>query len=381
MAMLFFEGEPDFQHGEVPAVGVLFAILGTPEAPTASAVRPYLRQFLGDPRVIEVSRPLWWLILNCFVLPFRPKRSAEAYSTVWTEEGSPLMVISEKQVAGVRERLAAELGSPVHVALGATYGNPSMRSALDGLRAKGCRRILFFPLFSHYSSTSTGAALDAMMRVLMTWRWVPEIRTIHQYHDEPGYITALADSIRERWQMDGEPDLLLMSFHGLPQRYLDAGDLYHCQCLKTARLLAEALRLGPKRWVPTFQSRFGREPWIKPYTDMTIKALPAAGIKKLDVVCPGFAADCLETLEEIEEENRGYFMEAGGEQFRYLPALNDRPDHVALLAELVQRNLGGWVQSKDTWDHEEAARAGQASCRRAETLLANPAKDVATIGS
>ena len=373
-----FRGEPDFEHGEVPAVGVLLAILGTPDEPTAPAVRRYLREFLGDPRVIELSRPVWWLILNLFVLPFRPRKSAALYASVWTDEGSPLLVISRKQEAAIAERLTAGYRSPVHVALGATYGNPSMASALDALQAKGCRRILFLPLFSHYSSTSTGAAYDALARELATLRRVPELRTIFQFHDDPVYIEALAASVRERWQAEGEPDKLLMSFHGVPQRYLEGGDPYHCQCLKTGRLLADALALPDERFQISFQSLFGREEWIKPYTDKTIEALAKSGVEKLDVICPGFAADCLETLEEIEGENREIFMEAGGKQFRYIPALNDRTDHIDALVNLIDRNLRGWATSSDdhggeVYDADAVAAAAADSRRRAEALRACPA--------
>lgn len=366
-----FRGESDFAHGEVPEAGVLLAILGTPDAPTPSAVRRYLREFLGDPRVIELSRPVWWLILNLFVLPFRPKKSAALYASVWTDEGSPLLVISQKQQAAIAAGLAASYEREIPVALGATYGNPSMASALDELQAKGCRRILFLPLFSHYSSTSTGAAYDALARELATLRWIPELRTILHFHDDPGYIAALASSVHERWDRDGEPDMLLMSFHGVPQRYLENGDPYHCQCLKTGRLLAEALGLGDDRHQVSFQSLFGREEWIKPYTDKTIEAMAKSGIRKLDVICPGFAADCLETLEEIEVENREIFMHAGGEQFRYIPALNDRTDHIESLVALIEGNLGGWVDRRDGDARDAEA---DTSRRLAEALRACPAR-------
>lgn len=368
-----FRGEPQFEHGEVPAVGVLLAILGTPDAPTAPALRRYLRQFLGDPRVIEYSRPLWWLILNLFVLPFRPRKSAALYASIWTDEGSPLMVISRKQQSAIAEGLSSRFKSPVHVELGATYGNPSMASALDALRAKGCRRLLFLPLFSHYSSTSTAAAYDALAAELATLRWLPELRTIFQYHDDPAYIEALAASVRERWQAEGEPEKLLMSFHGVPQRYLEAGDPYHCQCLKTGRLVAEALELESGRWQVSFQSLFGREEWIKPYTDKTIEAMARSGVERLDVMCPGFAADCLETLEEIDVENREIFLGAGGKQFRYIPALNDRPDHIATLVDLIARNLGGWAATEESWDFEAVAAESAASRRRADELRSSPA--------
>jgi len=376
-----FRNEADFTHGEIPAVGVLLAILGTPDAPTAAAVRRYLRQFLGDPRVIEVSRPLWWLILNLFVLPSRPRKSAELYASIWTEEGSPLLAISQRQRTAIASELEQRNGARVEVALGATYGNPSLPAALDGLRAKGCRRILFLPLFSHYSATSTGAAFDALVAELRTLRWLPELRTVCQYHDDPAYIAALAASVREHWQTQGEAEMLLMSFHGVPQRYLEHGDPYHCQCLKTGRLLAESLGLPARRWQVSFQSLFGREEWIKPYTNATLVAMAGAGIRSVDVICPGFAADCLETLEEIDMQNRVGFLDAGGETFRYIPALNDRPDHIAALCDLIERNLAGWLPADNTQRRAALRAEAAASRQRAEALRAEPAQRDAGYGA
>ncbi|MEM8961220.1 MAG: ferrochelatase [Acidobacteriota bacterium] len=368
-----FDGEPDFEHGEIPAVGILLAILGTPEAPTEEALRPYLRQFLSDRRVIEIWPPAWKLILEAFILPSRPAKSAEAYASMWAEDGSPLLLISKEQQAGLARRLGERLGTPIHFALGSTYGEPSMAAGLEALRDKGCRRILFVSMFPQYSSTSTGAAFDAGMRALMRWRWLPELRTLTRWHDKPGYIDALANSVRELWDAEGEPEKLVMSFHGVPQRYLEDGDPYHCQCLKTGRLLAERLGLPRDRWVVCFQSLFGREEWIKPYTDETLKAMAKAGIKKVDVICPGFSADCLETLEEIEEENREYFLHGGGEQFRYIPALNARDDHLDFLADLIEQNLGEWVADRDGYDVAGATREAAVSKQQADALLACPA--------
>ncbi len=372
MPKSFFQGEPGFQHGEIPAVGILVVNLGTPEAPTAKAVRPYLREFLWDRRVIEISRPKWWLILNLLVLTFRPRKSAEAYASIWTEEGSPLLLYSQRIGEKMEEVLRRSVGGPLHVRLGMTYGEPSVASALAELKAKGCRRILVLPLYAHYSSTSSGAAFDAVMRELMTWRRVPEVRTVQEYHDEPGHIRALADSVRELWSREGEPERLLFSFHGIPQRYFDHGDPYHCLCHKTARLVAENLGLERERYVVSFQSLFGREEWIKPYTEMTLKAMAGSGVRSVDVVCPGFSVDCLETLEEIDEENRHYFLEAGGEQFRYIPCLNDRQDHVDFLAGLVRRNLEGWVTEPGAWDETAVRAEAEASRARAAAMAAAP---------
>lgn len=363
-----YRGEPGFQHGEIPGVGVLLVNLGTPEAPTAAAVRPYLRQFLGDPRVIELPRLQWWLILNLIILTFRPKASAKLYESIWTDEGSPLLVISEKIAAKMQDALRAKVGTPLHLELAMTYGEPSVPRGLAALRDKGCRRILVLPLFAHYSSTSTGAAFDAVMKELMTWRRVPEIRTIHEYHGEPALIDALARSIRESWEKDGEPEKLVLSYHGIPLRYFKGGDPYHCFCYKTTRLIAEQLDLPEERYITTFQSTFGKEEWLKPATDETLEELAKSGTKSVDVICPGFAIDCLETLEEIDEENRHIFLEAGGEQFRYIPCLNDSDDHVAFLTDLVHRNLGGWVVEPGEFDEAAARAEGEASRQRAEAL-------------
>ncbi len=347
MPKRLFSVDPDPPHDQTPAVGVLLIQLGTPEAPTAAALRPYLKQFLSDPRVIEVSRPLWWLILRLFVLPRRPKRSARLYENVWTSEGSPLMVVSRRVASAVREQLAEDGAGAdetlVHVALGMTYGKPSIPSALAELKARNCRRLLIFPLFSHYSSSSTGAAFDAVMRELTTWRWVPEIRTIHQFHDEPKLIQALANVVREHWAEHGESDKLVMSYHGTPKRYLLDGDPYYCYCQKTSRLLAEELGLENDRYEVTFQSRFGREEWLQPYTDPRLEALAADGVRSVDMICPGFRFDCLETLDEVDRESRHTFLDAGGESFRYIPCLNDRPDHVEVFVDLIRRNLAGWT--------------------------------------
>lgn len=340
-----FVGEPEARFGEVPAVGVLVVQLGTPTAPTSRAVRAYLRQFLFDPRVIEMSRPLWWLILNLFVLPFRPRRSAALYQKIWTAEGSPLLVISRRVAMALESELGKRVGTPLHVELGMNYGEPSIPTALQALRAKGCRKILLLPLFAHYSSSASGAAFDQVARELSRWRWVPELRTVMQFAEEPEHVQALAASVRELWRREGEAEKLVFSFHGLPKRYVENGDPYQHQCLETARRVAETLGLPLERWVATFQSRFGREKWLEPATDVTLGELARAGLKTVDVQCPGFTVDCLETLEEIAIQSRALFLEAGGERFRYVPALNDRPDQVEFLAGLVTRNLSGWVEN------------------------------------
>jgi ferrochelatase len=289
---------------------------------------------------------------------------------VWTDEGSPLLVIARRQEAALREALTAAVGSPLHVELGMRYGRPSIAAALERLEARGCRRLLFLPLYPQYSATSTASTFDALAEALTKRRRVPELRTIMGYHDEPTYVAAVAASIREVWDAGGEPDKLLFSFHGIPRRYFLAGDPYHCVCLKTARLVAERLGLAAERWEVAFQSRFGREEWLKPYTDETVRAMARARVGRLDVISPAFSADCLETLEELDGLNRGFWVEAGGrsEDYRYVPCLNDRPDHVRMLADLCLKNLQGWVAPRGDWDEAAARREAEASRRRAEAL-------------
>ena len=377
-----YRREADFQHGEVPAVGVLLANLGTPDAPTPAAVKTYLEEFLSDPRVIELPRWKWLPILHLFVLTRRPKASAALYRKVWTAEGSPLLVMARRQTAAVAAALAGRIGSPFHVALGMRYGRPAIREALAELQGKGCRRILFLPLYPQYSATSTASTFDALAAELSRTRWLPELRTILGYHDEPGYVAAVAASIREAWDAGGEPDKLLFSFHGIPRRYFLAGDPYHCQCHKTARLVAQRLGLEDDRWLVAFQSRFGREEWLQPYTDQTVRALARSGLGRLDVVSPAFSADCLETLDELDGLNREFWVHAGGlsANYRYLPCLNDRPDHIAFLADLVERNLHGWVVPQGEWDEAAARREGDASRERAATMAAAGVRADAGIG-
>ncbi len=363
--MARFAGDDGFTHGRTAGVGVLLTNLGTPDAPTSAALRRYLREFLSDPRVVELPRPLWWLILNLFVLPLRPRRSAALYRKIWTEEGSPLLVIARRQAEGLGRLLAQHHGPPVEVELGMRYGQPSIADGLRRLAGRGCRRILVLPLYPQYSSATIGSTFDAVAAELSRWRWVPELRTVSGYHDDPGYVAVVAASIRERWAADGEPDRLLFSFHGIPRRTFLAGDPYFCHCQKTARLTAEALSLAPDRWQVSFQSRFGREEWLQPYTDETLARLGAAGVGTVDVVCPGFAADCLETLEEIAMLNRDVFLGAGGGRYRYLPALNDRPDHLGALAALAGRHLAGWVRERGAWDEANDAEEAAASRSRA----------------
>ncbi len=361
-------GSPNFEHGRMSVTGILLVNLGTPDAPTPRALRRYLKQFLWDPRVVEISRPVWWLILNGIILNTRPRRSAHAYRQVWTEDGSPLLIHTRRQASALEASLKQRIGSPLQVAMGMRYGKPSIMAGLDMLRQHGCSRILVFPLYPQYAAATTASTFDAVFEVITTWRWVPELRTIAQYHDDQAYIGALASSVRELWQKDGEPEKLLFSFHGTPKESLLAGDPYHCQCQKTARLVAEALCLPPERWQVAFQSRFGRAEWLQPYTDVTLKEWGRDGVRSVDVICPGFSSDCLETIAEIGIENRDHFLRSGGRQYRYIPALNDRPDHIAMLADLALRHMQGWTVARESWDANAARTAATESARRAEEL-------------
>jgi ferrochelatase len=342
-----YQSTPEFEHGLPVTTGVLVVNLGTPEAPTTAAVRRFLKQFLSDPRVVEYPRLLWWLILNLIILTIRPSRSREAYAKIWTDEGSPLMIYSQAIASALGERLKDEAGDPIVVELAMTYGEPSVDQAIDRLLAAGARRILTVPLYPQYSGTTTAAVFDAVMRKMGKLRWIPEARYVNDYHDAPGYIDALATNIREYWSTNGRGEQLLMSFHGVPTSTLLKGDPYHCQCRKTARLLAEALELGDDEWTMSFQSRVGREEWLRPYTDETVRSLGAAKTARLDVVCPGFSTDCLETLEEIAMQNAEFFEEAGGGDLHYIPALNAREDHVDLLAGIVRHHILGWGPGAD----------------------------------
>jgi ferrochelatase len=353
-----YQTMPEFEHGRAERVGILLVNLGTPTAPTAASVRRFLKQFLSDPRVIEYPRWLWWLILNGVILRIRPARSAEAYRKIWTEAGSPLMIYSEGVAEGIQRQLDTRMPGAARVELAMSYGDPSINDAVDRLLAAGARRLLVLPMYPQYSGTTTASVIDAVARKMNHLRWVPELRFINQYHDESGYIAALVASIREHWQQHGRGEKLLFSFHGVPRKTLLSGDPYHCQCRKTARLVVEALGLGDDEWVLSFQSRVGREEWLKPYTDETVVQLGKQGVGRLDVVCPGFSADCLETLEEIAMQNAELFLESGGESLRYIPALNDRDDHISFLTDLVQQHVGGWpIEYRDDPATKERAMA------------------------
>jgi protoporphyrin/coproporphyrin ferrochelatase len=349
-----FQPEPKFTHGKAPAnnaaTAILLCNLGTPDAPTAPALRIYLREFLSDPRVVEIPRLVWWLILNLIILPFRSSKSAKKYASIWTPDGSPLKIWTEKQ-AKLLQGWLGEAGHRVTVRYAMCYTTgevcPSIATQLDKFKAEGISRVLILPAYPQYSSTTTAAVFDQVYAWAAEVRSVPELRFVNHYHDDAGYIAALEKSVRKQWQISGKPDFanndtLVMSFHGIPERSLHLGDAYHCECYKTARLLAEALELKPAQYKVTFQSRLGRAKWLQPYTEPTVIAMAKSGIKRVDVICPGFNCDGLETLEEINMEVRHAFTAAGGQTFNYIPCLNDDSAWLSALSSITQRHLSGW---------------------------------------
>ncbi len=323
---------------EAQRIGILLVNLGSPDSAAASDVRRYLAQFLSDPRVVEMPRLLWRTILHGVILRTRPKRSAAAYRRIWTEDGAPLLAISRRQAEALQIALARQAPGKFQVELAMRYGDPSISDGLERLRQANARQVLILPLYPQYSATTTGSTFDAVTAVLQRWRWLPELRFITHYYDNPGYLDALAASVRTDWEQHGEPERLLISFHGIPERYAKHGDPYPQECITTARLLAQRLGLDKDRWTLSFQSRLGREKWLRPYTDETLRKWGSEGLRKVHVLCPGFAADCLETLEEIAHENRERFQQAGGGEYHYIPALNDSPPHISALTDLILRH-------------------------------------------
>ncbi|WP_119157822.1 ferrochelatase [Caldimonas tepidiphila] len=341
-------------HGQPARTGVLLCNLGTPEAPTAPAVRRYLAQFLSDPRVVEIPAALWKPILHGVILRVRPAKSAAKYASIWTPEGSPLKVWTERQAKLLRGYLG-ERGHAVEVVPAMRYGEPSIGAQLDALRSRGVTRVLVLPLYPQYSGTTTASVYDAVHAWAGAQRWVPELRLVNHYHDEPLYIDALARRIEAHWSAHGRPERLLMSFHGVPERTLHLGDPYHCECHKTARLLAARLGLSDAQYVVTFQSRFGKAKWLEPYTEPTLRELARQGVKRVDAVCPGFAGDCLETLEEIAIEGKEAFLTSGGREFHYIPCLNDTHEGMLALTAVAERHLAGWP-TREAADAEELSR-------------------------
>ena len=326
-----FKGEQNFQHENEQKKGVLIAYLGTPDSPDVLSVRRYLKEFLSDPRIIEVPKIIWWFVLNIFILNFRSFNSARLYKSIWTDGGSPLLVNCIK----IKEKLQKSLPSNYQVALGMRYGNPSIKNALNELKEANCRDIEVITLFPHYSATTVGSIFDAVSTEIKSWRWVPSVKFLNSYHDNPLLIEILSKRIKKSFESQGKPDKLVFSYHSIPKKYFDSGDPYHCLCQKTSRLIAEKLSLDEKDYITDFQSRFGPSEWLKPYTSETMKSLPKEGIKSVQVVSPGFGVDNLETLQEIDIENKEYFEDAGGENFHYIPCLNDDDDHVEFLISLI----------------------------------------------
>ena len=354
-------GDENYRHGGESRIGVLLANLGTPDAPTAKAVRRYLREFLSDPRVIESPRWLWQIVLNAIILPIRSPRSAALYRKIWTDEGSPLLVISQKIARALQAKMDSQ-NSHVKVELGMRYGSPSIASALRELKKANCRRLLILPLYPQYASSTVGSVFDAVAAELSTWRWTPPMRFVSGYANLPAYADALADSISAHWKKNGKPDSLLFSFHGTPLISLSQGDPYFCQCQMTARLAADRLQLQDDEWTASFQSRFGPAEWLQPYTEDALKKLADDGKLKVDVICPAFSADCLETLEEIAIGGREIFLSAGGKDFAYIPSLNDSPRHINFLFDLTAENIRDWLvlladETDSNWRRLQKSRA------------------------
>lgn len=333
-----FLGRNKSIHEKKAKIGVLLTNLGTPDAPTASALRRYLREFLSDPRVVEIPRLIWLIILHGIILRVRPKKSAKLYESIWTEEGSPLLVISQQQRDKVAAQLAEKYGDNVQVELAMRYGTPSISNALDKLQLAGANKLVVLPLYPQYAGPTVGSTFDAVVNQLKTWRWVPSFSFISGYHDNPNYIRALAQSINEHIQAHGKPDKLVLSFHGMPKYFLEQGDPYYCFCVKTTRLLMEVLEFSEDDYVMTFQSRFGKAEWLKPYTDETLIDL-ADNNKHVAVISPAFSADCLETLEELVHENRDVFLAAGGEEYHYIAALNSDELHIETIVDLIAAEI------------------------------------------
>ena len=339
--MVKYIGEKDYEHGSKEKIGVLITNLGTPDAPNKKELKVYLNQFLSDPRVIELPKILWQIILKLVILQIRPSKSAEAYKQIWTDKGSPLLDIANRQLNKIQSSFSSK-NENIVFEVGMRYGNPSIPDALLKLQKKQVRRLLVLPMYPQYCAATTGSTFDEVTNVLQKWRWIPEMRFINQYFEEKNYIEALSNSIKSFWKKTSKPQKIIFSYHGIPKRYLTNGDPYHCFCLKTTRLVKEYMGLSDDEIMTTFQSRFGREEWLKPYTSETLKELPKQGIKNIHIISPGFSSDCLETLEELEEENKEYFMESGGENYHYIPCLNDHDDHIDVFVSLIKKHTQGW---------------------------------------
>ena len=339
--MVKYFGEKNYEHGSDDKTGVLITNLGTPDAPKRKELKKYLNQFLSDPRVIELPKFIWQLILQLVILQIRPSKSAASYKKIWTENGSPLLDISIRQLNAIKNKISISNPNMV-IALGMRYGNPSIENALKKLQSQHVRRLLILPLYPQYCAATTGSTFDAVTNVLQKWRWIPEVRFINQYFEEKSYIKVLSNSIKKFWIKNKKPEKIIFSYHGIPKRYLTSGDPYHCFCLKTTRLVKEYMNLDDNEVLTTFQSRFGRDEWLQPYTSETLKKLPSQGVKDIHIISPGFSADCLETLEELEAENREYFEKAGGKNYLYIPCLNTNPMHIDMMSTIIEKHTQGW---------------------------------------
>ena len=360
--MSHYLGNSHYQHEQQGTTGILLINLGTPDNPKPAAIRRYLAEFLSDPRVIEYPRWLWKLILHGIILRIRPGKVSHAYQSIWTENGSPLMHFTQQQTELVKQSLASQVKGKLEVTFGMRYGNPSIAHALRKLHDANIERLIILPLYPQYSATTSASSFDAVAKELSSWRRVPSLRMIMQYYDHPGYIRSLANSITHFRQIKGSADTLLFSFHGLPKRYLLAGDPYFCQCHKTARLVADQLGLAEQQWKISFQSRVGREEWLKPYTDKILVEL-AKQSRSVQIICPGFSSDCLETLEEINMQNRELFINNGGTDYDYIPALNDSQNHIDFLSQLLRDEASEWFNIED---NETALRVERAKQQEAE---------------
>ena len=363
-----FRKEPPFTHGTVPGNAIVLVNLGTPDEPSRKAVRRYLKQFLSDPRVVEIPSKVWWFILNFFILPFRSGKSAAKYRTIWTREGSPLKVHTARQAALLGKQLAEREHENVKVVMAMRYGSPSLPEVLDQLKAEHVERIVVLPAYPQYSGTTTASVWDAVYAYFGKIRNVPELRLVKHYHDHEGYIEALRERVESYWETHGRGQKLVMSFHGIPKRTLMLGDPYFCECHKTARLLAVALGMGADEYIVTFQSRFGKAEWLQPYTAPTVQELARQGLERIDVICPGFTSDCLETLEEINMEVRHDFEAAGGKEFHYIPCLNDSPAWITGLAEIAEQHLIGWPTILTPAQRAAQKRDGQVGAQYAAQL-------------
>ena len=338
-----YEGEKNYKHGKKERIGILITNLGTPDKPNKEALKTYLKEFLSDPRVIEIPRMIWQAILRLIILNLRPQKSAKLYKSIWKKEGGPLLVMLQKQKKGIQKTLRKN-SKNLEIEIGMRYGNPSIKLGLERLKSKSCRKILVLPLYPQYCAATTGSTFDKVTEILRKWRWIPEIRFVNNYFEESMYIECLVKSIKESWKKFGKTQKLIFSYHGVPKKYLLKGDPYYCFCQKTTRLVAERMKLKKKDYITTFQSRFGPGEWLQPYTDKTLEELPKKGIKKIHILSPGFSSDCLETLEELEVQNKENFLSSGGERYNYIKCLNDDPQHLKMLGFLILNHIKGWPE-------------------------------------